>query len=73
MQHDLTVDATKVYDGSNRGIPGASQKRPPKWIRNILKTNLVFKKKEKAFLCRKGGLGYFKVLKIIPNLLMTIR
>ena len=26
-----------------------------------------------SFLCRKGGLGYFKVIKIIPNLLMTIR
>ena len=26
-----------------------------------------------SFLCRKGGLGYFKVIKIITNLLMTIR
>ena len=52
-------------------IPVVSQKRPSKWIRNIWKTNLVFQKK--TFLCRKGGLGYLKVIKIIPNFLMTIR
>ena len=48
-------------------IPGVLQKRPPEWIRNISKTTLVFL----TFLCRKGGLGYFKVIKFIPKLLMT--
>ena len=28
---------------------------------------------KKTFLCRKGGLGHFKVTKIIPNLLTTIK
>ena len=33
-------------------LPVVSQKRPPEWIPNISKTNLVFFQK-KTFLCRK--------------------
>ena len=34
--------------------PGTSQNRPPEWICDISKTNIVFEKK--TILCRKGGL-----------------
>ena len=44
-------------------IPGVSQKKPPEWIRNISKANL----EKRPFLWQKGGLGYFKVIKVINN------
>ena len=57
--HILIFYATKTYIVVEQrfDIPGVSQNRPPK----------------KTFLCRKGGLGYFKVTNIVPNLLMIIR